>query len=242
MTAALETQGLGLDFGGVRAADGVSLSLAPGARAALIGPNGAGKTTLVNLLSGALRPARGRILMGGRDVTRAGPAARAQAGLSRSFQVAQLFPTLTPAESVALAIRARRGRQDAAARAAETEALLGQFALTKVAHRPAGQLGYGQQRLVELAIALAGGPSVLLLDEPAAGLAEAERHALRATLAALPRSVSVLLVEHDMDLVFAFAERIAVMAAGRIIADGPPDAIAADPAVRAVYLGEAADA
>ena len=149
MTAALETQGLGLDFGGVRAADGVSLSLAPGARAALIGPNGAGKTTLVNLLSGALRPARGRILMGGRDVTRAGPAARAQAGLSRSFQVAQLFPTLTPAESVALASRARRGRQDAAARAAETEALLGQFALTEVADRPAGQLGYGQQRLVE---------------------------------------------------------------------------------------------
>lgn len=233
MTAALQTLGLSRRFGGLTAAAGVDFTLPRGARQALIGPNGAGKTTFVNLLSGALRADAGRILLEGRDITRATASARARMGLSRSFQINQIFPSLTATEAVALAV-AERGGPDVAA---ETAALIDRLGLTEVRDTPARRLGYGQQRLLELAIALAGRPRVLLLDEPAAGLSESERRGLLARLSDLPPEVSVLMIEHDMELVFSFADRISVMVDGRILAEGPPAEIAADPRVRAVYLG-----
>lgn len=233
MTAALQTLGLSRRFGGLTAAAWVDFTLPRGARQALIGPNGAGKTTFVNLLSGALRADAGRILLEGRDITRATASARARMGLSRSFQINQIFPSLTATEAVALAV-AERGGADVAAK---TAALIDRLGLAEVRDTPARRLGYGQQRLLELAIALAGRPRVLLLDEPAAGLSESERRGLLARLSDLPPEVSVLMIEHDMELVFSFADRISVMVDGRILAEGPPAEIAADPRVRAVYLG-----
>lgn len=233
MTAALQTLGLSRRFGGLTAAARVDFTLPRGARQALIGPNGAGKTTFVNLLSGALRADAGRILLEGRDITRATASARARMGLSRSFQINQIFPSLTATQAVALAV-AERGGADVAA---ETAALIDRLDLAEVRDTSARRLGYGQQRLLELAIALAGRPRVLLLDEPAAGLSESERRGLLARLSDLPPEVSVLMIEHDMELVFSFADRISVMVDGRILAEGPPAEIAADPRVRAVYLG-----
>lgn len=226
MTPALRTDGLDLHYGAQAVVADVALSLAPGARHALIGPNGAGKTSLVNLLAGTVRPEAGRILLGGRDVTALPPERRARLGLGRTFQVNQLFATLTPAETLTLA-----------GDGADPAPLLDRFGLTEVAHRPTAALAYGQQRLLEIATALATRPRVLLLDEPAAGLPEAERRGLIATLAALPAEVAVLLIEHDIDLVMAFAARISVMVAGRIIAEGAPAEIMADARVRAAYLG-----
>jgi branched-chain amino acid transport system ATP-binding protein len=247
MSLALETVDLEKRFGGLVAANRVSLRLAPGARHALIGPNGAGKTTLVNLLAGTLRPSRGRVLLGGREVTHLPPHRRVHRGLARTFQINQLFPGLTPLEAVHLAIleRQRQGHRwwrpagvDPAP-VAEAEALLGRLGLAGVMTEPTGILPYGFQRLLEIALALAARPAVLLLDEPAAGVPEAERDRVLAIVGELPRDVTVLLIEHDMDLVFAFAERITVLVAGTILAEGTPDAIAGDPRVRAAYLGEA---
>jgi ABC-type branched-subunit amino acid transport system ATPase component len=246
---ALEARGLVRHFGALVATDDVSFAIAPGARQALIGPNGAGKTTLINLLTGAIRPAAGHVFLQGRDVTRLTSSARVPMGLSRTFQINQLFPDLTPAESLALAILERDGAgadfwRGAGARpaiVAEIEDLIARFGLEDELDRPTRKLPYGKQRLLEIALALAQRPKVLLLDEPAAGVPEEERRDILAALAALPADVAILLIEHDMDLVFNFASRISVMAAGRLLAEGAPEAIAADERVRAVYLGEDAD-
>ncbi len=244
MSVALETRHLTKAFGGVTATDDLSLVVASGARLALIGPNGAGKTTLVNQLTGVSAPDSGQILLDGRDITHLGTAARARLGLVRTFQINQLFASLTPVEAIALTLteRARRvslwrgvGRDPGLAAAAA--ALIDRFGLASVMDQPARSLSYGKQRLLEIAIALAARPRVLLLDEPAAGVAETERHEILAALAALPPEVAILLIEHDMDLVFSFADSVAVLVDGALLVQGPPSQIMADPQVRAVYLG-----
>jgi len=245
-TPALEARGLKRRFGALVATDDVSFAVQPGARQALIGPNGAGKTTLINLLTGVLTPTTGQVWLQGRDVTHLTPSARVKMGLSRTFQINQLFPDLTPAESLALAISERNGSgadfwRVAGGRpeiVAEIESLLTRFGLESDFDRPTRKLPYGKQRLLEIALALATRPQVLLLDEPAAGVPEEERQDILAALAALPSDVAILLIEHDMDLVFNFAERISVLVAGKLLTEGAPEAIAADERVRAVYLGE----
>jgi branched-chain amino acid transport system ATP-binding protein len=243
---ALEARGLARNFGALIATDDVSFSIQPGARQALIGPNGAGKTTLINLLTGVIRPTAGQVLLEGHDVTHLASHARVRRGLSRTFQINQLFPHLTPAESLGLAISERNGSgadfwRVAGGRpmiVAEIEDLLQRFGLDGDLDQPTRKLAYGKQRLLEIALALAARPRVLLLDEPAAGVPEEERQDILAALAALPSDVAILLIEHDMDLVFNFASRISVLVAGRLMTEGPPEAIAADERVRAVYLGE----
>ncbi|WP_295856022.1 ATP-binding cassette domain-containing protein [uncultured Xylophilus sp.] len=245
MTPVLQARGLRLRFGGVVAADGIDLDLAPGARHALIGPNGAGKTTLLHLLGGQLRPQAGRVLLDGRDVTALPPHRRAAAGLVRSFQIGAGFRSLVPREALALAAAQAAGQSGTwwrplarHAQAGRTaDALLERFGLAAVAAVPVRHLAYGQRRLLELALALACAPRVLLLDEPAAGIPAEERGSLAAALTDLPAAVAVLLVEHDMDLVFRFAEQVTVLAEGRVLAQGTPAAIAADPRVQTAYLG-----
>ena len=243
---ALETRGLSRRFGGLTASDDVSLKLEQGARHALIGPNGAGKTTLVNLLTGALLPSAGMVLLNGEDVTKLARHQRVRRGLARTFQINQLFANLTPAESLCLAIGERLGRGARGFSSAgrdktvvdEATALLERFGLIDVMDRKTRLLAYGKQRLLEIALALACRPRVLLLDEPAAGVPDDEREDILAALAALPEDVTILLIEHDMDLVFRFAKRISVLVAGRLLTEGEPAEVAADPQVRAVYLGE----
>ncbi len=250
MTPVLEAVRLTRRFGGIQAVSEVSLTLEPGARHALIGPNGAGKTTLVNLLTGMLEPDGGRVMLDGRDVTRLPQHARAAHGLVRTFQVTRLFPDLTPLEAVTVAICQRDGRAASwwrpvlHERAAIEEAarLIERLGLADVRDEPTAVIGYGRQRLLEIALALACGPRVLLLDEPAAGLAQEERSEILLTIERLPGDVAVLLIEHDMDLVFRYARRITVMVGGAVLVEGPPEAIAADRRVRAAYLGEPADA
>ncbi|MFH5775535.1 ABC transporter ATP-binding protein [Paracoccus sp. NGMCC 1.201697] len=245
MTAALETIGLEKRFGGLVATDKVSLTLEQGARHALIGPNGAGKTTFVNLLTGVLPANGGKILLGGQDVTGKNQIQRARLGMGRTFQINQLFGDMTPVESLGLAVSERRGAgadfwRRIGTRAdimAEITGLIERFRLTDVMDHPTRLLPYGKQRLLEIALALASKPRVLLLDEPAAGVPEAERGELLETLAELPRDVSILLIEHDMDLVFAFAERITVLVNGALFASGSVAEIMADPRVQTVYLG-----
>ncbi|WP_225770986.1 ABC transporter ATP-binding protein [Inquilinus sp. Marseille-Q2685] len=249
MTAALETIGLRKRFGGLVATNDVSLRIEVGARHALIGPNGAGKTTFVNLLTGVLAPSGGRVLLGGEDITGLKPHLRVRRGLARTFQINQLFPEITPLDTIGLAVAERLGRGGDWWRVAggkaevldEILAVAERFRLTDVLQARTATLAYGKQRLLEIATAFACRPRVLLLDEPAAGVPEAERHELLATIAELPPDVSVLLIEHDMDLVFSFADRISVLVNGALLTEGPPDAIAADSRVRAVYLGEAVD-
>ena len=247
MTAALETVGLCRNFGGIVATNDVSLSILPGARHALIGPNGAGKTTFVNLLTGNLRPTRGRILLHGEDITALEPFQRARRGIARTFQINQLFGDLTPLETIGLAVSERQGtgshwwrppgsRQDVLDEVVE---VLTQFRLAGVMHEKTSTLPYGRQRLLEIALACACKPRVLLLDEPAAGVPSGESAEIFDTLAALPADVSVLLIEHDMDLVFRFANRITVLVDGTVLADGAAEEIARDPRVKAAYLGEA---
>jgi branched-chain amino acid transport system ATP-binding protein len=247
--AVLETEGLTRHFGGFTAVDKVSLSLAAGARHALIGPNGAGKTTFVNLLTGALSASAGTIRLLGQDVTALPQHRRIKRGLARTFQINQLFAELTPVEAVSLAIAEREGLS---ARwwkplsahgdvAAEARALLDRLRMPAAdASVPTSRLPYGRQRLLEIALALALRPRVLLLDEPAAGVPPGESREILDSIAALPREVAVLLIEHDMDLVFRFAERITVLAQGAILAEGEPAAIAADARVKEAYLGEPA--
>ncbi|MFO1216824.1 MAG: ABC transporter ATP-binding protein [Burkholderiaceae bacterium] len=242
----LETQSLVKRFGGITATDRVSLRIERGARHALIGPNGAGKTTLINQLTGVIAPTEGRVLLGGRDITTLAPHRRVALGLARTFQINQLFASLTPLQSLALAVGNRAGAgwrwwqslgRDGAI-AAQCEELLRRFRLADLAERPTRELPYGKRRLLEIALAVALEPSVLLLDEPAAGVPGAERRDILDTVAALPASVSVLLIEHDMDLVFSFAKSITVLVNGAVLTEGTPQAIAADERVRAVYLGE----
>jgi ABC-type branched-subunit amino acid transport system ATPase component len=250
VTLALETEGLVKTFGGLTATRDLSLKVKRGARHALIGPNGAGKTTAINLLTGVLRPNAGRVLLEGNDITQLPAHKRALMGLSRTFQINQLFADLSPLESIALAVSEQRGvgrgwwatLASAASAAAEIEQLLRRFHLADVMNARTATLPYGKQRLLEIALAIAAKPRVLLLDEPAAGVPEAERHDILAAVAGLPRDVTVLLIEHDMDLVFSFADHISVLVNGALFVDGPPDEVARDPRVKAVYLGEAADA
>jgi ABC-type branched-subunit amino acid transport system ATPase component len=250
MPVVLETVGLTKRFGGIVAANDVSLKIEKGARYALIGPNGAGKTTVVNLLTGVLRPTAGRILLDGRDITDAEAHQRVRLGIARTFQINQLFGDLTPIEAIGLAVSERMGtgkqwwrlvgsKGDVVDDVAE---LIEQFGLADVMYHRTAILPYGKQRLLEIALAIACRPHVLLLDEPAAGVPEAERHEILAAVAALPKDVTVLLIEHDMDLVFSFADRISVLVNGGLFVEGSPDAIARDPRVKAVYLGEAIDA
>ncbi len=243
----LQTHALMKRFGGIVATDDVSLTVERGARHALIGPNGAGKTTLINLLTGVLPPTSGRVLLGTRDITGMAPHARVGLGLVRTFQINQLFASLTPLQSLALAVASRVGAgwrcwqpvgRDATI-AAESEKLLEQFRLGEHADRATRELPYGKRRLLEIGLAVALKPSVLLLDEPAAGVPANERRDILDTVTALPADVSVLLIEHDMDLVFSFARRITVLVNGAVLTEGTPDVIAADPRVRAVYLGDA---
>jgi branched-chain amino acid transport system ATP-binding protein len=248
MTYALETRGLDKHFGGLHVTRDLSLKIAPGARHALIGPNGAGKTTVINQLTGVLEPSAGRILLEGQDITDLPVHKRVLRGLSRTFQINQLYPDLTPLETIGLAVSERLGgggnwwrrmgtRDDINAEIAET---LERFRLLDVMNDRTSTLPYGKQRLLEIAVAIAARPRVLLLDEPAAGVPEGERKDILAAVAALPRDVTVLLIEHDMDLVFSFADRISVLVSGALLVEGAPDEVARDPQVKAVYLGEAA--
>ncbi len=246
MSVALQTFDLCKSFGGITATDHVDFTLAKGARHALIGPNGAGKTTFVNQLTGVLRPSSGRVELMGEDITTLPREARVGRGLARTFQINQLFGTMTPVEMIALVTSERLGRGRQPLRAldrdaelvAETAEILARFRLDDIMDERIATLPYGKQRQIEIAAAFAAKPSVLLLDEPAAGVPEAERRELMAMVAGLPEDVSVLLIEHDMDLVFRFATHITVLVNGRLLADGTPSAIANDPAVRAAYLGE----
>ena len=246
MPYALETIGLEKSFGGIMAANRVSLQVAKGARHALIGPNGAGKTTVINLLSGLARPTAGRILLNGLDITHREPHDRVRLGIARTFQINQLFAELTPLETLGLAISEQRnmGRDwwrvvGSRSRVIdEIGELLERFDLADVMNERTQTLPYGKQRLLEIALAFACKPRVLLLDEPAAGVPESERHGIMATVAALPPDVTVLLIEHDMDIVFSFADRISVLVNGELFMDGAPEEVANDPRVKAVYLGE----
>ncbi|MFL5043826.1 MAG: ABC transporter ATP-binding protein [Xanthobacteraceae bacterium] len=250
MAPVLETIGLVKRFGGITAASDVSLQIEKGARHALIGPNGAGKTTVVNLLTGMLRPSEGQILLDGQDITNSEPHMRVRRGIARTFQINQLFAELTPIEAIGLAVSERMGTgrqwwRLVGRRPEVVEDIIGiieQFQLADVMYDRTAILPYGKQRLLEIALAIACRPRVLLLDEPAAGVPEAERHEILTTVASLPKDVTVLLIEHDMDLVFSFADRISVLVNGALFADGTPDAVARDARVKAVYLGETFDA
>jgi branched-chain amino acid transport system ATP-binding protein len=243
----LRTTGLSKSFGAFRANADVTLAFPAGARHALIGPNGAGKTTLINLLTGVLAPTSGDVWLGDERITSLPQHARVKRGMTRTFQINTLFGGLTVLESVVLAIAERKGRaavwQRTVARQREeideARALLDTLRLGGDADTLTRQLPYGRQRLVEIALALATRPQILLLDEPAAGIPAGESGELFSVIAALPREVTVLFIEHDMELVFRFAERITVLVAGRVLTEGSPDEIAADRRVRQVYLGEA---
>ena len=247
--AMLETKGLCMSFGALEVAREVNFRLERGARHALIGPNGAGKTTFVNLLTGLLLPSRGRVLLEGEDVTALAQAKRVKRGIARTFQINQLFRGLTVLENVCIAVSERLGVGGAMLRPAgkradvieEASHLIGMLKLDADAGRRIGELPYGRQRLVEIAIALGLSPRVLLLDEPAAGIPSAESHILLDAIATLPKDIAVLIIEHDMDLVFRFAERITVLVSGAIFAEGTPAEIAANREVRSVYLGSALD-
>src|SRR5580698_1351026 len=245
-TAALRTTDLHKSFGSLVVAQDVAITLPQGARHALIGPNGAGKTTLINLITGALQPDRGQVLLGDDDITALAPEQRVKRGLARTFQINALFAGLEPLEAVTLAVCERLNvantwwRHLTTFRDAIDEAyeILASLNLAAVCTRPTRELAYGQQRLLEIALALATRPKVLLLDEPAAGVPRQESSALFEAIANLPTNITVLFIEHDMELVFRFASRVIVMVGGRLLLDGTPAEIAAEPRVREVYLGQ----
>ena len=248
MTATvLSTRGLNKRFGQLVVAKDINIALPRGVRYALIGPNGAGKTTLINLMTGMLSPDEGQILLGDEDITRLEPQARVKRGLVRTFQINSLFPDLTALESVTLVVCERRGfsptwwRELPYYREAADEAfeILRSLSLGEHAYRTTRELAYGQQRLLEIALSLATKPHVLLLDEPAAGVPKEESQGLFAAIAGLSQDITILFIEHDMDVVFRFASRIIVMVSGGILLEGTPQQIAADPRVREVYLGGA---
>ncbi len=242
----LAVEGLLKRFGGLVATDNVALSVAPGEVHALIGPNGAGKTTLIGQLTGEIQPNAGRILFGGRDITRLPVHARSHLGLARSFQVTSIFLDFSALDNVALAVQAHDGqsfrfwrdaRRDESLRA-PARAALERVGLADRAHLPAAAMSHGEHRQLEIAMALATGPRMLLLDEPMAGMGPEESARMVATLKGLKGDVTILLVEHDMDAVFALADRISVLVYGRVIATGAPDAIRVNAEVRQAYLGE----
>jgi branched-chain amino acid transport system ATP-binding protein len=243
---ALETRGLAKSFGALAVANAIDFRLEAGARHALIGPNGAGKTSFVNLVTGALSPSAGHILVDGAEVTHLPQAARVKRGLVRTFQITALFRGLSVLDNVALAVCERTGRGGDWWRAAgahraaidEAFALLERLGLADEALRPVATLAYGRQRLAEIAVALGLAPRVLLLDEPAAGVPAAESGVIVEAIERLAGDIALLIVEHDMDLVFRLARRITVLVQGSVLCEGPPAEIAADPRVRQVYLGE----
>ena len=245
MTALLDIRALTKRFGGIVATDALDLAIAPGELHALIGPNGAGKTTVIAQLAGELRPDSGTIRLGGADITRLAPAMRVRAGMTRSFQITQLLGQATALENVALAEQVRQGHSFRPWRPAGRDrsrsdparAMLDRVGLGDRADITAAALSHGERRQLEIAVALATQPRLLLLDEPMAGLGAVESAAMAALLASLKGHIAILLVEHDIDVVFALADRITVLLAGRAIASGPPAAIRADPAVRDAYLG-----
>jgi branched-chain amino acid transport system ATP-binding protein len=245
---ALEITGLYKNFGALKVTQNLNLALREGARHALIGPNGAGKTTLVNQITGVLSPDAGTIKLFGKDITRAAPETRVALGVVRTFQIISLFLRLTVAENVGLAIAAAKGvdakpwgslRDDDNVVEGVAE-LLERLGLLSVAHRRLSELGYGQRRLVEIALALALKPKVLLLDEPAAGVSSRDLGMLLDILARLPPEIAVLVIEHDMSLVFRFAQRITVLVGGAVLVEGSVDEVRANPQVRDVYLGRRA--
>ena len=247
MSTVLETRGLLKRFGGITPTDEVSIKVEAGARRALIGPNGAGKTTLINLLTGVLEPTAGTIWLDGQDITQLAPHQRVRRGVVRTFQINQLFSELTPLQSLALSVSAQLGISAQWWRplgsdprvAPICDTLLRQFHLDEVMGQKVARLAYGKRRLLEIATALACQPRVLLLDEPVAGVPEGERQEIFDIINALPAEVSVLLIEHDMDLVFNFANTVTVLVNGAVFAEGDVQSIANDPRVKAVYLGEA---
>jgi branched-chain amino acid transport system ATP-binding protein len=244
--SALATRGLNKRFGSLVVARDIAFDLPRGARHALIGPNGAGKTTLVNLMTGLLSPNSGEILLGGENIAALAPEARVRRGLVRTFQINSLFPNLNALEAVSLAICEREGSsriwwQRFAAHSGvidEAYGILSSLMLGNDCYRPTRELPYGRQRLLEIALALATKPKVLLLDEPAAGVPRGESAELFAVVSGLPPDISVLFIEHDMNFVFRFASRIIVMVGGAILLEGTPQEVAADPRVREVYLGK----
>jgi branched-chain amino acid transport system ATP-binding protein len=246
MTTVLETHNLLKRYGGIVPTNDVSLKVQKGARHALIGPNGAGKTTLVNLLTGVVEPTSGRISLDGDDITKLAPHQRVRRGIVRTFQINQLWNDLTPLQSLALAVSAQLGISQRWWKplgsdprvAARCEVLLKQFRLDDVMDQKVNVLAYGKRRLLEIATAIACEPRVLLLDEPVAGVPEGERQEIFDTINALPAEVSILLIEHDMDLVFNFAKTVSVLVNGALFAEGDVASISTDPRVKAVYLGE----
>jgi len=242
----LQVQGLVKTFGGITATDDLHLEVREGELHALIGPNGAGKTTLIAQLSGMLAPTRGRILFDGEDVTGLGAVERVRRGIARSFQITSLWPALTVLENVIIALQARQGHAfrfweragDAAVLRHPAIQMLQRLALADKAHLPAQVLSHGEQRQLELAVTLATGARLLLLDEPMAGMSGEDSQRMVALLRELREHCTILLVEHDMDAVFALADRISVLVYGHCEATGTPDEIRANPDVRAAYLGE----
>jgi len=250
MTAAAEpalltTVDLSKNFGGLQVVRNVAFSLRRGARHALIGPNGAGKTTVVNLLTGALKPSGGSIYIAGLEATQLSEADRVERGLVRTFQINQLFRGLTVFENIALAVAQRRGvaralwRKSAACAEVTDEAMaiIGELHLDPVAFRRIRELPYGSQRLVEIAIALGLRPRILLMDEPAAGIPADERDLILGVVGRLDPDIAILIIEHDMDLVFRFAREITVLVNGAVLMQGTAAEVAGDPRVREVYLG-----
>jgi len=246
VTAALQVDSLNRAFGALPVTRDVNLTLERGARRALIGPNGAGKTTLVNLITGALKPHSGRVVLNGEDITELSQADRARRGLARTFQINQLFRGLTVLENLCMTIGERDGNCNNLWRAAGSrrevidEALdhLDALRLTDDALKLVRELPYGRQRLVEIAIALAQKPRVLLLDEPAAGVPSSESHLILDVVASLDPDIAILIIEHDMDVVFRFAKEITVLVQGAVLTQGTPDEIMNNEEVRAVYLGQ----
>jgi ABC-type branched-subunit amino acid transport system ATPase component len=243
---ALSTEKLCKNFGALQVTNNIDFHLPHGCRHALIGPNGSGKTTLINLLGGALTPTGGKIFLEGEDITSYSADRRVARGLTRTFQINTLFPRLTPIEAVTMVVCQRRGygasltRSLKRSREAIDEAyeILTQLHLADDCDRPTAQLAYGRQRLLEIALALAARPKVLLLDEPAAGVPQQQSGEILSVISSLPSDIAVLFIEHDIDLVFRFAERITVLVAGKILCEGTPAEIAADPEVRRIYLGD----
>ena len=246
MTPALQIGGLRKSFGGLPATDNVSLQMMPGERRLIIGPNGAGKTTLFNLITGDLAPDAGTIRLFGEEVSRLRPHRRAHRGLARTYQIITLFPRDTLEHNVALSqLGLSKHRWNAfrplagyAELYGEARRVLGRVGLDHLAQRPIGEISYGEKRRVEIAMALAQNPKLLLLDEPLAGLSREERIGVTQLIAAIPREVSVLLIEHDMDTALELAERITVLHYGSVIVEGTRAEVVADPKTREVYLGD----
>jgi len=246
MTAdALRVRGLAKEFGGLRAVDDVSLTVGAGERRVLIGPNGAGKTTLFHCVSGSLRPSAGEVVLFGREITRLAEPRRTALGMSRTFQISNVFADLALIENMSLALLGTDRRKWLLHRAVSAFGALrarGMDGLARVglehrADEPARTLSYGERRQLELALALNTNPRVLLLDEPCAGLSPAERQRISQAIARLPREITLVMIEHDMDVALGLADRVTVMHRGKVMLEGSPDEVQADPEVREVYFG-----